>query len=952
MATSKSICINQCPGNEIRIISANLRGFRTNVGELTHSCILKNKADIVFIVETFLDDLVPTNYATISGYSTWFRKDRDSQGGGIALCYRNGMQIQVLDIPIPAGLEIMFFKLIDAKGRGTLCCGCYRPPKQGLRIIHYLTEQLDQLMTSLNCQKFLMVGDLNQHLIQLDFDQFCALYDLENHVSFPTHLSGSSLDPVVSDFPAHKINCLPLGFVGSSDHVAILSRIKFEMPKEETIERTIFAWEKTEWTNMRQDFASHDWNQILQDDIDIDLQVDGVTKTLLDHQNRYTPHKNWVSKSSDQPWFGPKCKEASDRKYKVWLRFKRRPTERNRNIHQAAVKNMEEVEKWAISHWEKDMKKKLCNRNVGDKEWWKLIKYKQGIQREENIPPLNLSNGSLAMKTHDKVDAFAQHFASKMKVTSPSLSPPHLPLLTQERLSHIFITEKEVYNLLRSLDEKKAVGPDGISPRLLRGCAKELAPPLTILFNNCIRAKRWPRLWKISQVVPVHKKGDKSDIKNYRPVSLLSVLSKILEKLIASRIQSHIEKHHLLSERQFGFRKHHSTADLHLLMSSEWEEALDKGKRVCVLTLDIEGAFDRVWHKGLSQKLEAFGIGGDLLQLLDCYLSDRKLKVVLEGKQSNEREIEAGVPQGSVLGPLMWNVFINDLLHLIPEAKAFADDGTISITYEPTQEKEAINLLNYRLKTIEEWGKRWQVNFAPNKTQLMIITRSAPNSVYVYFNGKQIQPVNEVIILGVTFDSQLTYKSHIENIARRASRKLAALRRIGWLLDEKDREILYKAQIRSVMEYSPLTWGGAAKKYLGLLDKIQARANNIIQDGDPHYNIQTKLQDLQHRRDVAGLTTFFKFQQHRVTHLDELARPLQRRERTTRRVEQIPTAVEVPFARTSHYQRCFLPAYSILWNNLLQHEEDVNEYSIHTFKCRVNKWLILVYDKANITLNS
>ena len=172
MATSKSICINQCPGNEIRIISANLRGFRTNVGELTHSCILKNKADIVFIVETFLDDLVPTNYATISGYSTWFRKDRDSQGGGIALCYRNGMQIRVLDIPIPAGLEIMFFKLIDAKGRGTLCCGCYRPPKQGLRIIHYLTEQLDQLMTSLNCQKFLMVGDLNQHLIQLDFDQF------------------------------------------------------------------------------------------------------------------------------------------------------------------------------------------------------------------------------------------------------------------------------------------------------------------------------------------------------------------------------------------------------------------------------------------------------------------------------------------------------------------------------------------------------------------------------------------------------------------------------------------------------------------------------------------------------------------------------------------------------------------------------------------------------------
>jgi len=328
--------------------------------------------------------------------------------------------------------------------------------------------------------------------------------------------------------------------------------------------------------------------------------------------------------------------------------------------------------------------------------------------------------------------------------------------------------------------------------------------------------------------------------------------------------------------------------------------------------------------------------------MLNSYLCERKLKVVLDGKESMVHEIHAGVPQGSVLGPLMWNIFLNDLLHLIPEARAFADDGTISITYDPSQENEAIALLNNRLKTIEEWGKKWQVSFAHHKTQLMFITRTPSNPAQVFFNNRQITALNQIDILGVTFDSQLTYKTHIENVARKASSKLAALRRLAWLLDRKGKEILYKAQIRSVMEYSPLTWGGAAKSHLHILNKVQERAQRTIIGGAPQDNNHHTLQDSQHRRDVAGLTTFFKFQEQHVAHLVGLERPLQRRERTTRTVEQTPSAVEVPFARTSHYQRTFIYRYSILWNKLLKHVRYLSENSLQSFKCKINIWLKFV----------
>ncbi len=176
-------------------------------------------------------------------------------------------------------------------------------------------------------------------------------------------------------------------------------------------------------------------------------------------------------------------------------------------------------------------------------------------------------------------------------------------------------------------------------------------------------------MWRACNVAPVHKKGSRSDPANHRPVALLSMLSvadKALESITAQRLASRLESQHLLSDRQFGFRKGRSAADLNLLLSTDWSDGLDRGSPTAVLALDIAGAFDRVWHSALVERLRAAGVGGPLLNLLVHYLQERHMQVVHGGRQSSPYTTGAGVPQGSVLGPLLWNIFISDLLNLVP----------------------------------------------------------------------------------------------------------------------------------------------------------------------------------------------------------------------------------------------------------------------------------------------
>ena len=751
--------------------------------------------------------------------------------GGVAVCHKEHMQVQNLSVQMPAWMEIMFFRVLLSDGNALLLCAMYRPQWHNREPITFLTDNLDAIMEAHNCQNVLIVGDLNQHLVQRAFDDMMAVHGLSNYVDFPTHKRGGSLDPVVTDLPDSEVTCRPLDRVGSSDHYAVLTNVNLNAATDEGTERKTWIWGHADWETIKRKIREADWDSIFNGDANEDTEA--FTSYVLGLQHDHTPHRTYTTKPGDPPWFGYRCRLAADTKHRAWVRFKRHPTTRNRNLHKQACRDMKRTSKWAIETWKRDLRAKLSGNSIGSKEWWTLVKEQQGHVSHTRIPVLNKTDGTLARSSREKAEVFAEQFSNKMTVPDPNRATPNLDPQCTDQLDNIEISEEEIKRLLKAVNTKKSTGPDEISPHLLKKCASELAKPLMRIFRTCIHTNTWPTLWKAARVTPVHKKDQKCNPKNYRPVSLLSVISKIFEKIIAKQLTEHLDQQHLLSNRQFGFRKNRSTADLLTLLSKEWNDTLDAGRNTLAVALDIAGAFDCVWHQGLLVKLAALGVSGKLLDLFSSYLTGRTIQVVVDGKSSSHHGVGASVPQGSVLGPILWNIFFNDLLQALPCTSAYADDCTLSYSYDKSDVEGMVTRVNGILECIATWGKLWQVKFAAEKTQCMVISR-LPNDTQLIrgrlsFNGGILDITDRLNVLGVEFDNKLCFSRHVENLARKASAKISVLRRMKYLLDKRGLCMLYKAQVRSQLEYGFLAWRSCPQSHLVLLDKVHRRAERLME---------------------------------------------------------------------------------------------------------------------------
>ena len=422
----------------------------------------------------------------------------------------------------------------------------------------------------------------------------------------------------------------------------------------------------------------------------------------------------------------------------------------------------------------------------------------------------------------------------------------------------------------------------------------------------------------------------------------MSILAKVYERILVKNITKFFDTHKLINDRQFGFRSKRSVSDLLLKLTTKWQKSLEKGTDTCVIALDIAGAFDRVWHKGLIAKLKSLGISGNLLLLLQDYLQGRTLQVVVNGSTSSEYPIEASVPQGSVLGPLLWNVFLNDILQLIPQAHAYADDVTLSFTCDGRNREETTQLINSTLDLITAWSNKWQVTFAPEKTQAMLITRrQAPNlhRPALLMDGKRLSYNDAINILGIQIDSGLKFTNHVREIAKKAARKLACIRRVATLLDGNGCYTLYNSQVRSLMEYCPLVWSSCPATYLGLLDRVQDRAQRLVSWKTNEHDQQRVFQPLQHRREVAALCVMYKVHRQNIPHLAPLRlEPKTPALHDTRTSSNRSQELMIPFARTEQYLRSFHPRYARLWNKMVQQTTLLYLPTLQAFKSTVHRW--------------
>ena len=922
---------------QLTVVSANVRGLRTNISDLSHNFVLRYKADIVAVTETWLCSAVEPTFGRIPGYTNWVRNDRAGRtGGGVAACFRNGLQTQELPINLPHLMEALFFRIVLRDNSGLLLCVLYRPPRQGRFALDFLAEELDDLLRRHQCKSVLILGDLNFHLEKQAFENLIAVQGLVNFVTFPTHEGGGLLDPVLSDLPEANVTCQQLDKVGSSDHHAVLTHVQLNAAREEAVPRTIWLWEEADWPSLRQALSTTDWEALLVEDVEKKVSV--LTSKLLDLQNQFVPYRTYLTKATDPKWFGYRCRVAAEAKYAAWRRYKRSPSQHNLALHRAACRRMAATSKWARQHWEEVTRNKLTGPGVGSKAWWALIKERQGVLRQDSVPPLTRPDGSTATSSEDKAALLAEIFAQKMQVDDPHRPPPVLPRETDHSITSVSVTAAQVKRVLEEIDAGKATGPDNISPRVLKYCAEELSAPLANIFAACLEEKRWPSAWKEACVVPAHKKDSRTDPSHYRPISLLSVVGKVFEKLLAADIEKHLADNNLLSPQQFGFRPGRSTSDLLLLLSQEWQDSLDEGRDTLVVALDIAGAFDRVWHSGLLAKLRAKGVAGSLLTLLGDYLHGRSLRVVINGRTSTPAPIGASVPQGSILGPILWNIYIDDLLRQLPAVKAYADDCTVAVSYCRQDSRRAVATVNRQLKTAEEWGALWQVNFAPEKTHAMVVSRSPAATQAVEgqlrFGDVQLPLQDNIKILGVAIDRELRYDQHLASVARQTSQRVSALRRVASNLDPQGILTLYKAQIRPCMEYGALTWMSSAVTHTRRLDAVQRRALRLLGDDE---EITGSVTSLEHRRDVAALTVCHKTQVLHVPHLARLYSPPHHSQRATRQAAA-GRRLTVPRSNTSQHLRTYKARVARLWNGFTETMPGVAGMSTQQAKAAANTW--------------
>ena len=537
-----------------------------------------------------------------------------------------------------------------------------------------------------------------------------------------------------------------------------------------------------------------------------------------------------------------------------------------------------------------------------------------------------------------KSNLFNNYFSEQCRpIDNNSTVPINTNLLTQSRLSQLHFSVDDVTKVVQSLNPNKAHGHDGISIRMLQLCCPAISKPLYLLFRNSYNSCTFPNAWKKANVIPIHKKNDKQVISNYRPISLLPICSKIFERIIFNNLYKHLSDNELFSSNQSGFRSNDSCVHQLIKITHDIYKAFDTNPSLETrgIFLDLSKAFDRVWHEGLLYKLKNVGVEGNLFDLIYSFLSNRHQRVVLNGQESNWRLIQAGVPQGSILGPLFFLIYINDLPHeLKTDAKLFADDTALfSIVQDSLQ---SASDLNNDLKKINDWAVKWKMEFNPdlNKpAQEIIFSRKLEKDEHpeVSYNNNPIKQMSSIKHLGLVLDEKLNFKSHIQGKISKAMTGVGLIRKLSSLLPRSSLLTIYKSFVRPHLDYGDVVFDQPNNQSLSdTIESVQYNAALAITGairGSSKIKLYQELglEFLKERRWMRRLCYLYKIiSLQKPTYLYSCL-PTQTISR------RYPNSFALFRCRTVFFENSFLP-YSIKqWNAL---SPVIREYKTYAIFCK------------------
>jgi hypothetical protein len=490
-------------------------------------------------------------------------------------------------------------------------------------------------------------------------------------------------------------------------------------------------------------------------------------------------------------------------------------------------------------------RERSSNANVS--EFWKTFKpylSGKGFSRNDNI--ILKENGTVITKPKEVCRTFMSYYENVAddigspdnfgeEITTDSIfkaTDKHSNHPSIKKIEALFplpdpfefkeVTTNDVIKSLKRVNVKKSKGYDNISPFFLKIAAYELAGPITCIVNLCITKGIYPDVYKKNEVTPVYKAKDSFNKANYRPVSCSVSVSKIIEYQFTSQINSHFEKY--FNEKLSAYRQGTGCEHVIINIVEDWKKALDNDKIVGSLLMDLSKAFDCLPHQLLIAKLKAYGFNLNACKLLASYLSNRKQRVKYYGVTSDWSLTKKGIPQGSVLGPLMYNVFVNDLLFDINESiYNYADDNTIAVI--GNNMSDVLGRLESAATKCIDWFTINMMRANPEKFQLIILNKhNEVGNVKINVNGCSLQPVNAVKLLGIHINVKLDFSEHVDMLCKKASRNLKVLLKLSKKVqDEKDRFTLIESFVMSCFTYCPIVWHFCNKSLSTRMEKLYER---------------------------------------------------------------------------------------------------------------------------------